>query len=208
MYDRAKRLYDFDYEGDKITTIQSALLLELWCTQSQQDTSLSWYWSRAAISTAQSIDLHRDSDLKMNRAITSQQRALRSNIWWACVFRDRWLSFGHGKSLRINAGDCDVPMPSANCMLEPSYPLPSKWEKYLPAELSQVNPTWQGLLNLSVVLGDILSTNGQLQASAEDTLRIHELEMRIAASLPPQKQVDSYSHFLMFFESYARFHVE
>ncbi|KAK4497772.1 hypothetical protein PRZ48_010425 [Zasmidium cellare] len=207
LYSKAKCLYDIGYEQDKITLIQSSLLLSFWYSD-LQDNAQSWHWTGVAISMAHAIGLHRNPDSRnINSSISSARRRLWSNIWWSCFFRDRWLSFGYGRPLRINADDCDVPMPSSDCMSGPER-LPQPWRKYLPNELSQLVPIWLGLLQLTVVLGDILTANYQPRRSAMDPNTLDQLDRRISECLPEKQAPPMYSELVQFFDSYARLHVE
>ncbi|KAE9365179.1 hypothetical protein N431DRAFT_446867 [Stipitochalara longipes BDJ] len=111
---QAKLLFDLSCENDKIILIQSSLLLSFWF-QDAEDMKQSWYWTGIAISIAQTIGLHRNPDVKgkrKNAAISERQRRLWRNIWWSCYLRDAWLAFGMGRPMRINAADCNCPMPT------------------------------------------------------------------------------------------------
>lgn len=157
---------------------------------------------------AHAIGLHRNPDSRnINSSISPARRRLWSNIWWSCFFRDRWLSFGYGRPLRINADDCDVPMPMADCMYGPER-LPQSWSKYVPNELSQLVPIWLGLLQLTVVLGDILTANYQPRKTSMDPNTLDQLDRRISECLPEKQTPLLFSELVQFFDSYGRLHVE
>lgn len=161
-----------------------------------------------AISMAHAIGLHRNPDLRnINSSISPARRRLWSNIWWSCFFRDRWLSFGYGRPLRIHADDCDVPMPGSDCMCEPDR-LPQSWGKYVPSEISQLVPIWLGLLQLTIVLGDILSANYQPRKMSMDPNSLDQLDLRISECLPEKQTSLLFLELVQFFDSYARLHVE
>lgn len=77
-----------------------------------------------------------------------------------CFYRDRWLSFAMGRPMRINASDCDTPMPSAEDLTDDVGELPPKIQtRYMPADFSQLANQWIVLLHLSKALGSILYEN-------------------------------------------------
>nr|POE88265.1 cutinase transcription factor 1 beta [Quercus suber] len=208
MYGRAKCLHETGYEQDKITLIQSSLLLGFWYAD-LLDRAKSWHWTGVAISMAQTIGLHRDPGSRhFNSTISGSHRRIWANIWWSCFFRDRWLSFGYGRPLRINANDCDVPMPTSDCMMELPEQCPPAWRKYAPPELSQAAPIWLKLLELSQVLGDIMTSCYQPRRAALDAKSIEILEQRILDAQPEKQSLVATSELLLFFEAYTRLHVE
>ena len=208
MYGRAKCLYDLGYEQDTITQIQSALLLGFWYSD-LQDHAQSWHWTGVAIASAQTIGLHRDPAMRqLDRPVPASRRKLLANIWWCCFSRDRWLSLGYDRPLRINADDCNVPMVGSDCMMQLPSRAPQAWLKYVPAELSHLGPIWIGLLQLSSVLGDVLAANHSPRKNVLDIQTMTSLDRRISGCLP-DKQVRAFqSDVLLFFESHARLHLE
>lgn len=77
-----------------------------------------------------------------------------------CFFRDRWLSLGMGRPMRINTRDCNTPMPSSEDLTNDFSELPSQVrDMYMPPDFRQLAEHWVVLLQLSKVLGTILSEN-------------------------------------------------
>ncbi|EXL93241.1 hypothetical protein FOIG_13655 [Fusarium odoratissimum NRRL 54006] len=107
FYRRAKALYDANYERDRITLVQSMLLMG-WYWAGPDDISKNmFYWSQSAIAVAQNFGLHRS--MEKSRLSISEKR-LRKRIWWTLFTRDRALAVGLGQSVSINLDDCDVDM--------------------------------------------------------------------------------------------------
>ncbi|KAH6985272.1 C6 transcription factor [Ilyonectria destructans] len=147
-------------KANRITIIQSVSLLAFWYSDLCEHTE-SWHWMGIAISLSQTLGLNRDPDRgQYNTRLSDRQRQLWRRIWWSCFFRDRWLSLGMGRPMRINARDCDTPMPSAedltNDFSELSPPIRAK---YMPSDFGQLVDHWVVLLHLSKALGTILSEN-------------------------------------------------
>jgi hypothetical protein len=129
--------------------------------QDIEDKTESWYWMGIAIGLSQTVGLHNNPDRGgYNQRLTDHQRRLWRRIWWSCFFRDRWLSFGMGRPIRISIKACDVPMASAEDVLSTQGVLdPSVKAKYIPSDLLQLAQRWIVLLRLSKILGAILSKN-------------------------------------------------
>ncbi|KAF5637624.1 cutinase transcription factor 1 alpha [Fusarium tjaetaba] len=107
FYRRAKALYDADYERDRITLVQSMLLMG-WYWAGPDDISKNmFYWSQSAIAVAQNFGLHRNME---NSGLSISEKRLRRRIWWTLFTRDRALAVGLGQSVSINLDDCDVDM--------------------------------------------------------------------------------------------------
>ncbi|PNP78675.1 hypothetical protein FNYG_08021 [Fusarium nygamai] len=105
FYRRAKALYDADYERDRITLVQSMLLMG-WYWAGPDDISKNmFYWSQSAITVAQNFGLHRNME---NSGLSISEKRLRRRIWWTLFTRDRALAVGLGQSVSINLDDCDV----------------------------------------------------------------------------------------------------
>ncbi|KAI6758208.1 hypothetical protein HG530_010448 [Fusarium avenaceum] len=115
FYRRAKALYDADYERDRITLVQSMLLMG-WYWAGPDDISKNmFYWSQSAIVIAQNFGLHRNMD-HSNLSITETR--LRRRIWWTLFTRDRALAVALGHSVAINLDDCDIDMVTESDFVE------------------------------------------------------------------------------------------
>ncbi|KAI0479874.1 hypothetical protein F4859DRAFT_477602 [Xylaria cf. heliscus] len=182
MFTRAKCLYDHEWEEDRISIIQSVSLLAFWYSDLCERTE-SWHWMGIAISLSQTLGLNRDPDCgQYNTRLSDRQRQLWRRIWWSCFFRDRWLSFGMGRPMRINIRDCDTPLPSADDLTNDFSDLPpSIRSTYMPPDFRQLANHWVVLLHLSKVLGTILTENysptsplpsrSWIEATEQDLLR-------------------------------------
>lgn len=98
-------LYDFDYEDDRLIAVQSLLLMTFWHERPEQKDT--WHWTGVAISMAYTIGLHRSSSVT---DMPVRQQRLWRRIWWSCVHRDRQVSLGMRRPIRIKDGTYDVPM--------------------------------------------------------------------------------------------------
>ncbi|KMU90354.1 cutinase transcription factor 1 alpha [Coccidioides immitis H538.4] len=106
FFQRARLLYDFDYELDRISLVQSLLLMTYWyeMPDDQKDT---WHWMGVSLSLAHTIGLHRDP---ANSNMNPQRQKLWKRIWWSTYTRDRLIALGMRRPTRIKDEDCDVPM--------------------------------------------------------------------------------------------------
>lgn len=101
FYNRAKDIYDAEYETRKITIIQSLFLMSFMRAGAllEKDTR---HWLGAAVSLAQSKALHRSA----GNAETQIQK-LRRRIWGSLYTRDRQCAAALGLPNRIRDEDCD-----------------------------------------------------------------------------------------------------
>ncbi|ROW06021.1 hypothetical protein VMCG_04632 [Cytospora schulzeri] len=108
FFQKARLLYDFDYESDRLVLVQALLLMTYWY-EAPEDQKDTWHWMGVAISLAHTVALHRDP-----ATVSASKHKLRKRIWWSCFMRDRLIALGMRRPTRIKDEDFDVPM------LEPS----------------------------------------------------------------------------------------
>lgn len=99
-------LYDFDYEIDRVSLVQSLLLMTYWY-ETPDDQKDTWHWMGVAISLAHTIGLHRNPE-KSN--MEPGKKKLWKRIWWSCFMRDRLVALGMRRPTRVKDEDYDVPM--------------------------------------------------------------------------------------------------
>ncbi|KAJ9640155.1 hypothetical protein H2204_003380 [Knufia peltigerae] len=152
---RYQTLYDMDFESDRLTLVQSLLLMSLWCDNPDAHKQ-SWHWSGIAISLAQMIGLNRDPAALQ---IPPEQKTLRKRIWWCCFMRDRLISLGMSRPMRIRDGDFDTPFlrvedfgPNGHAMS----PVVSS-ESCHRSTGSSLTEIFIANLNLCVIVGSVLS---------------------------------------------------
>ncbi|OJD16511.1 hypothetical protein AJ78_03324 [Emergomyces pasteurianus Ep9510] len=106
FFQRARLLYDFDYEVDRISLVQSLLLMTHWyeMPDDQKDT---WHWMGVSLSLAHTIGLHRDPSTS---CMDPRRQKLWKRVWWSTYTRDRLIALGMRRPTRIKDEDCDVPM--------------------------------------------------------------------------------------------------
>ena len=113
FFQKARILYDFDVELDRISLIQALLLMTYWY-ETPDDLKDSHHWMGIAVSLAHSIGLHRNLDtISQPLHIQHQELARRRlwrRVWWATYMRDRLIAFGMRRPTRISSSDFDVPM--------------------------------------------------------------------------------------------------
>lgn len=102
FYNRAKDIYDVEYERKKFTVLQALFLMSFWRAGAllEKDTR---HWLGCAITLAQTKALHRSAGKAM-----SQEAKLRKRIWWSIYTRDRQCSAALGLPNRVRDEDCDA----------------------------------------------------------------------------------------------------
>ncbi|KAI1098996.1 fungal-specific transcription factor domain-containing protein [Jackrogersella minutella] len=106
FFSKARLLYDFDYESDRLILVQGLLLMTYWY-ETPDDQKDTWHWMGVAISLAHTIGLHRNP---ANTNMTPRKQKLWKRIWWSCFMRDRLIALGMRRPTRIKDEDFDVPM--------------------------------------------------------------------------------------------------
>ena len=107
FFQKVKLLYDFDYEVDRVTVVQSVLLMTYWY-ENPDDPKDVWHWLGVAISVARTIGLN--CDTSGATLMSAKKRCLWKRIWWSCFMRDRLIAIGMRRPMRINHTESDVPM--------------------------------------------------------------------------------------------------
>ncbi|GAW17330.1 hypothetical protein ANO14919_067860 [Xylariales sp. No.14919] len=106
FFSKARLLYDFDYENDRLLLVQGLLLMTYWY-ETPDDQKDTWHWMGVAISLGHTIGLHRNP---ANTNMSPERRKLWKRIWWSCFMRDRLIALGMRRPTRIKDEDFDVPM--------------------------------------------------------------------------------------------------
>ena len=99
-------LYDFDCEIDRVSLVQS-LLLMTYGYETLEDRKDTWHWMGVAVSLAYTAGLHRDPE---NSSMQTNKKGLWKRIWWSCFVQDRLLALGMRRPTRVKDEDYDVPM--------------------------------------------------------------------------------------------------
>ncbi|ETN42806.1 uncharacterized protein HMPREF1541_01964 [Cyphellophora europaea CBS 101466] len=103
---KCKALYDLDYELDRAVLVQAVLLMTYWY-EAPDDPKDIWHWLGVAISLARTIGMNCDTS---KSGMDLKTRHLWKRLWWCCFTRDRLISLGMRRPLRIHDGDSDLPM--------------------------------------------------------------------------------------------------
>ncbi|TAQ86733.1 hypothetical protein B7494_g4961 [Chlorociboria aeruginascens] len=106
FFQKARVLYDFDYETDRVSLVQSLLLMTYWY-ETPDDQKDTWHWMGVAISLGHTIGLHRNPE---NSDMDGARKKLWKRIWWSCFMRDRLVALGMRRPTRIKEEDYNVPM--------------------------------------------------------------------------------------------------
>ncbi|KAF5541306.1 cutinase transcription factor 1 beta [Fusarium mexicanum] len=104
FHDRVRLLYSLNYESDRMTLIQSLLLLSHWYDGPDDDKD-TWHWMGIALTNAQVGGLHRDPE---HLKISQEEKKLRRRLWWCCLMRDRLLALGIRNPPRLRDDEYNV----------------------------------------------------------------------------------------------------
>lgn len=107
FYKRAKALFDANYEDDRVTIVQSTILMGWYWEGPEDVTKNVFYWSRVGIVVAQGSGMHRSVE---GSQLTKSDKRLWKRIWWTLFSRDRSVAVALGRPVAINPEDSDVEM--------------------------------------------------------------------------------------------------
>lgn len=183
FYNRAKDIYDADFETRKITVIQSLFLISFMRAGAllEKDTR---HWLGAAVSLAQSKALHRSA----GRA-DDQNAKLRRRIWWSLYTRDRQCAAALGLPNRIRDEDCDFES------LEPS-DFDHAYGPSVSAKEAREYATYAvGMAELAKLLGQIVHSGylPNTTLSSQHRAQMKERLFQWKQNLPPAMQPDGES---------------
>ncbi|KAL2349854.1 fungal-specific transcription factor domain-containing protein, partial [Cryomyces antarcticus] len=106
FFRKTRLLYDFDFEVDGVSLIQSLLLMTYWY-ETPDDQKDGHHWMGVAVSLSHTIGLHRNPE---NSRMDVKRRSLWKRIWWSTFMQDRLIALETRRPMRIKCEDFDVPM--------------------------------------------------------------------------------------------------
>ncbi|KAL1841832.1 hypothetical protein VTJ49DRAFT_6509 [Mycothermus thermophilus] len=115
FYKRAKALYDANYEDDRVTIVQSLLLMGWYWEGPEDVTKNVFYWTRVATIVAQGSGMHRSVE---GSQLSRSDKRLWKRIWWTLFTRDRSTAVALGRPCHINLDDSDVEMLTEDDFIE------------------------------------------------------------------------------------------
>lgn len=124
FYKRARALFEVDYETDRVVSVKAALLLSLSVDGPEQIKHNGYYWSRMAITLAQSVGLHLWMSAPQRSVIGAR---MCKRIFWSMFVRDRTTAVAYGRPMMLNLEDSDMPMIVAEDFDESDSGAPSKY---------------------------------------------------------------------------------
>ncbi|RKK31345.1 hypothetical protein BFJ67_g15276 [Fusarium oxysporum f. sp. cepae] len=172
-FQRAKTLYDADYEKNKVTLIQSVFLMGHFYADAE-DRLGPWHWNGIAISLSHTIGIHMLTSPARNGI-----RPLWRRIWWCIYYREVWLSMGQGRPMRISLDHCSTPMPG---LYDTSPSCSPEYQHYAPEELGILFGIWLKLIEVTRIMGRILSLNYTIKGARPSRAIIERDENEIRAN--------------------------
>ncbi|KAL1844496.1 hypothetical protein VTK73DRAFT_2417 [Phialemonium thermophilum] len=124
FYKRAKALYDAGYEDDRVTIVQSLLLMGWYWEGPEDVTKNVFYWSRVATIVAQGSGMHRSVEQSQ---LSKADKRLWKRVWWTLFTRDRSVAVALGRPVHINLDDSDVEMLTEDDFVEDEPDQPSEY---------------------------------------------------------------------------------
>ncbi|OQU97388.1 Fungal specific transcription factor domain-containing protein [Cladophialophora immunda] len=108
LAERARLLYDFDCEADRLVIVQALILMTSWQERGDEVKHLR-HWISIAYNIACLLGLNKEVPDSLN--LPPKHRSLRKRIWWSLYMRDRTLSLGLRQWPIIAAEVCEISQP-------------------------------------------------------------------------------------------------
>lgn len=106
FYKKAKATFDIGYEKNKVTVLQSAIILSF--RLGAPDEQYNYYsWMSTAVTTAEMLGIHRSTAAI---SMSDKDKSLFRRLWWILVVRDAFTAAVWGRTMRIDIDQCDAEM--------------------------------------------------------------------------------------------------
>ena len=156
FFDRVRLLYEFEVEPDSTAVVQSLVLMSSWYSKwhERRDT---WHWTGLAYDVARTMGLHREP---LSKHTSDKMRRFRKRLWWSLYTRERLITLGTRRPMRIGDDDFDVAMLTLEDFdIEPSEEF-SQGQPLLPSaqEYSSTALMCIQLAKLCVCIGHVVSS--------------------------------------------------
>lgn len=115
FYNRAKALYDADYEQDRVTIVQALILMGWYWEEPGKVTKNVFYWNGLATTIAHGCGMHRNPK---NSKLSPSDQKLWKRIWWTLFTRDRSVAVALGRPPHINLADSDMELLTEDDFIE------------------------------------------------------------------------------------------
>ncbi|KID99183.1 Transcription factor, fungi, partial [Metarhizium majus ARSEF 297] len=184
-FERAKALYDMEYERETIALIQSAYLMSyrLGCLN---DVKGPWYWIGVAINLAYTAGLHRLPAPESPDAPDAPggNSRLWIQLFWSVYCREVWLCLAYSRPVRILLSEVTTPIPTRVQLASAPVDVPDDiYHRYLPYEINELARLWLCLVRISAILGSVLSSFYTAKSSGPTRQQIDYMEHEIEAHL-------------------------
>lgn len=189
FYNKAKALFDMGYETNKITVLQSTLLLSFW--GGGPNTYWNFYsWISTAVTIAEAIGIHRSTIAITN--MQPQDKSLMRRLWWTLVVRDSICGALVGRPFRIDLDQADTDMLTvedfAHDAMATDFPENPSAQRYAQYQIETTK--------LSLIMRDIIISRfypGREPARAEDLhAKLIQWKAQLVPTLTWQDEVPDY----------------
>lgn len=104
FYDKAKAMFDLEYEQDKFVLLQTIILLSFWGPHMES----SWNpcsWIGFGVTIAASLGMHK---ARSGSHVTGKDSGLVKRVWWALLVRDAYCAALMGRPARVDMFQSDT----------------------------------------------------------------------------------------------------
>ncbi|OAL31221.1 hypothetical protein AYO20_08276 [Fonsecaea nubica] len=176
-YRKAKALFDTGYESNKITILQSVIVLTCW--GGGPNNYWNFYsWISTGVTIAEALGIHRST---AGANMHPHDRSLLKRLWWILVIRDASCGTLVGRPFRINTNHADTEMLTVEDF---EYDIQSP--DFVNHPLRDVCGLYQiHMSKLSLILREIISTRFDPNRAQARMANLHDTLQEWHNALPP-----------------------
>ena len=104
FFNRVRLLYEFEIEPDNAAILQALILMSNWYGK-WDERKHTWHWTGEAYDLARNMGLHREPT---DRFPSEHAKRSRRRLWWSLYTRDRLISLGTRRPMRIRDDEVGV----------------------------------------------------------------------------------------------------
>ncbi|EXJ94482.1 hypothetical protein A1O1_02878 [Capronia coronata CBS 617.96] len=177
-YDKAKILFDVGYETNKVTLLQTVLMLSFWGPQMKS------YWNPCSwigfgVTIGESLGINR---CHPSTRADSKAKGLLRRLWWTLAVRDTYCAALLGRPFRINIAQCDTDMLGlADFNHDPNPAASGSNHDRLTHCLYQIQ-----IAKLSLILRKIVELRFGPSSNSTTIEDLHSMSNQWQAQLPPE----------------------
>lgn len=175
-YQKAKALFDAQYELNKLVILQTVIMMSFW--GGGPNTYWNFYgWLSSGVTIAETLGLHRSMATTKMKPV---DKSLLRRMWWVLVIRDAFCTSLVGRPFRIDIDQCDTEMLTLDDFVHdaahPNFLTDSSHQSFAQYQIH--------MSKLSLILGEIVQARFYPRKPLYDRSELHSKLIQWREQLP------------------------